>query len=365
MRAMVMTDAGGPEVLQLRELPEPTITSPSQIKVRLHAAGVNPVDTKLRSHGLFYDAQPPAILGCDGAGEVVEVGTGVTRFAVGDAVWFCHGGLGREAGNYAEYTVIEQDQAEDKPATVDWPDAAAGPLVLITAWEALFDRGRLQEGQTVLVHGGAGGVGHVAIQLAKLRGARVITTVSSAQKAAFAADLGADECIDYTQQDWVTAVNELTHGRGVQLCLDTVGPAVFRQSIPAVAHYGHLVTLLDPGSDLDLSEARVRNLSLAFTLMLTPMLRDLPEALARHGEILRLCGEWMDEGKLAVELGRTLPLEQVAEAHRLIEAGHTQGKLVLTCLVPCRHISHAHPGLHSFRHPRPSRRTHRRAGEAL
>lgn len=329
MRAMVMTAVGGPEVLQLQELPEPELGSPTQIKVRLRAAGINPVDTKVRGRGLFAGTEPPAILGCDGSGEVVAVGSGVTRFEVGDAVWFCHGGLGREPGNYAEYSVIEQDQAEAKPATVDWPDAAASPLVLITAWEALFDRGRLQEGQTVLVHGGAGGVGHVAIQLAKIKGARVITTVSSPQKAAFANDLGADECIDYTQGDWVERVNELTQGRGVDLCLDTVGPAVFRQSIPAVAHYGHLVTLLDPGSDLDLGEARMRNLSLAFTLMLTPMLRDLPEARAHHGEILRLCGEWMDEGKLAVELGRTLPLEEAAEAHRLIEQGHSQGKLVL------------------------------------
>lgn len=331
MRAMVMTDIGGPEVLQLREIDAPQIGSPTQIKVRLRAAGINPIDTKLCSHGLFYDARPPAILGCDGAGEVVAVGESVTRFEEGDAVWFCHGGLGREPGNYAEYTVIEQDQAEHKPATVDWPDAAAGPLALITAWEALYDRGQLQSGQTALIHAGAGGVGHLAIQLAKIRGARVITTVSNAQKADFVRDLGADAVINYRQEDLLESVNALTDGQGVDLALDTVGPAVFRQSIPAVAHYGSLVTLLDPGADLDLGEARMRNLRIAFTLMLTPMLRDLHAARAHHGEILRVCGEWMDEGRLSVELAQTLPLEQAAEAHRLIEQGHAQGKLVLRC----------------------------------
>ncbi len=331
MRAMVMTDVGGPEVLQLQQLDEPQIDSPTRIKVRLHAAGINPIDTKVRSRGLFYDARPPAILGCDGAGEVVAVGEAVTRFEVGDAVWFCHGGLGREPGNYAEYTVLEQDQAEDKPATVDWPDAAAGPLALITAWEALYDRGGLQPGQSVLIHAGAGGVGHLAIQLAKIRGARIITTVSGAEKAAFVRDLGVDAVIDYHEQDLLAAVDDLTGGKGVDLALDTVGPAVFRQTIPAVAHYGSLVTLLDPGPDLELGEARMRNLRIAFTLMLTPMLRDLRDARAHHGEILRVCGEWMDEGRLSVELSQVLPLEQAAEAHRLIEQGHTQGKLVLRC----------------------------------
>jgi NADPH2:quinone reductase len=329
MKAVQMTAQGGPEVLVYGEVPEPQIDSPTQIKVRLAAAGINPVDTKICSRGLFYGAAPPAILGCDGTGEVVAVGPEVRRFAVGDRVWFCHGGLGREPGNYAEYSVLEEDQAEFAPSQVEPIHAAAGPLALITAWEALYDRGRLQEGQTVLVHAGAGGVGHLAIQLAKLRGATVITTVSSHDKAELVRSLGADEVIDYRQQDLVGAVNDWTQGRGVDLVLDTVGPAVFRASIPAVAHYGTLVTLLDPGSDLDLSEARVRNLSLAFCLMLTPMLRDLPEARRHHGEILRVCGEWLDAGQLRVVVGDSLPLAQAAEAHRRVQAGHTTGKIVL------------------------------------
>ena len=180
-----------------------------------------------------------------------------------------------------------------------------------------------------MIHAGAGGTGHLAIQLAKLRGATVITTVSSPEKADFVRALGADEVINYREDDLVTAVADWTRGRGVDLCFDTVGPEVFRQSIPVVAHYGTLVTLLDPGTDLDLDEARTRNLTLAFTLMLTPMLRDLPEARAHQGEILRVCAEWMNEGKLRVVVGDSLPLEQAAEAHRRIEAGRTLGKLVL------------------------------------
>jgi NADPH2:quinone reductase len=329
MKAVTMTALGGPEVLSYGEVEEPEIRSPSAIKVRIRAAGVNPVDTKIKSRGLFYGAVPPAILGCDGAGEVVAAGAQVGRFKVGDQVWFCHGGLGREPGNYAEYAVLEETEAEFKPAKSDYVEAAAAPLGLITAWEALYDRGRLCDGQTVLVHAGAGGVGHLAVQLAKLRGARVIATTSPGPKAELALELGAERVIDYRSEDLVAAVNDWTRGRGVDLVLDTVGGAVFRASLPAVAHYGTLVTLLDPGTDLDLSEARVRNLSIAFTLMLTPLLRDLPEARAHHGEILRVCGEWMDEGRLRVVVSDRLPLAEAAEAHRRIEAGHTTGKIVL------------------------------------
>jgi NADPH2:quinone reductase len=207
--------------------------------------------------------------------------------------------------------------------------AAAGPLVLITAWEALFDRARLQAGQTVLIHAGAGGVGHVAIQLAKSVGARVFTTVSSPAKAAFVEGLGADAAINYSAEDFVEVVDRLTEGRGADVVLDTVGTEVFQQSIPAVAHYGDLVTLLDPGSDVSWKEARNRNLRIAFTLMLTPMLRDLPEARAHHAQILAECGKLIEAGRLQVQVAQILDLEQAVEAHRQIETGHTQGKLVL------------------------------------
>lgn len=331
MKAMVMTAAGSPEVLELREIAEPVITGPTQIKVRLRAAGVNPVDTKIRSRGLLFPgAGLPAVLGCDGAGEVVAVGARVTRFRVGDAVWFCNGGLGRDQGNYAELTVLDEGLAEHVPAGLGFEEAAAAPLVLITAWEALCGRCCLREGQTVLVHAGAGGVGHVAIQLARLWGARVATTVSTPAKGAFVRSLGAEEVIDYRVQDVGAAVAAWTGGRGAAVVFDTVGPAVFQASIPAVAHYGRLVTILEPGPDVDWKEARARNLTVSFVLMLTPQLFDLHDARGAQVDILRQCGEWLERRELRIEVAQTFPLAKAAEAHRLIEAGHVQGKLVLT-----------------------------------
>jgi NADPH2:quinone reductase len=329
MKAILMTAVGGPEVLEYSELPVPEITRPEQVKVRLRAAGVNPIDTKVRSRGLFR-GELPAVLGCDGAGEIVEVGEAVTRFRPGDAVWLCHGGLGLPPGNYAEFTVVEQEHAEPKPATIGFEQAAAAPLVMITAWESLVTQGRVREGQTVLVHAGAGGVGHAAIQIAKLQGARVVTTVGSRENAEFVRELGADEVIRYRDEDFVARTLELTGGQGADLVYDTVGPDVFRRSIEATAHFGSLVTLLDPGAGIDWKEARIRNLGIHFTLMLSPWLRDLKDHWRRQNAILRRCGAWMEAGRLKVEVGTILPLAEAAQAHRLIEQGHTRGKIVLT-----------------------------------
>jgi len=328
MKAVQMIATGGPDVLQPSEIPEPAITAPGQVKIRIRAAGVNPIDTKVRSRGLFQ-GEPPAVLGCDGAGEVVETGPDVRRFAVGDPVWFCHGGLGGAQGNYAEYTVIDEAHVEPKPASLSFEEAAAAPLALITAWESLVTQARTGKGDTVLIHAGAGGVGHLAIQLAKLHGARVVTTVSSPEKAEFVQGLGADDTIDYTREDFVARTLELTEGAGADTVYDTVGPAVFSRSIEACAHYGSLVTLLDPGPGIDWKEARIRNLGIHFTLMLTPWLRGLETHWARQNEILRRCAARFDEGRLQVRLGQVFPLAGAAEAHRRIEAGHVTGKQVL------------------------------------
>ncbi|MVF23492.1 alcohol dehydrogenase [Methylocaldum sp. BRCS4] len=328
MKAILMTQPGLPDLLELRDIEEPAITEPSQIKVRLRAAGINPVDTKIRRNGLFYPNPLPAVLGCDGAGEVVEIGGAVSRFNIGDSVWFCHGGLGGDQGNYAEYTVLDERWAAPMPQSLDFEHAAAAPLVLITAWGALYDRGRLQAGQTVLIHAAAGGVGHVAVQLAKLRDARVLATVGSAEKAELAKNWGADAAIDYRQEDFAQRVNELTDGQGADLVIDTVGPDVFRHSIDCTAHFGDLVTLLDPGN-ISLQEARMRNLRIGFELMLTPMLRNLHEARDHHVEILQQCGEWIDQGVLDIHVSQVLPLEKAAAAHALIETGHATGKIVL------------------------------------
>ena len=329
MKAMLMTEIGPVDTLQLRDVPEPLITESTQIKVRLRAAGVNPIDTKIRRNGLLGPGALPAILGCDGAGEVIEVGTAVDRFQVGDRVWFCHGGLGGDPGNYAEFTVLDQRWVAPMPRTLDFVEAAAGPLVLITAWGMLYDRGRLQTGQTVLIHAGAGGVGHVALQLAKLRGARVLTTVGSTENARLARGWGADEVINHREQDFVAEVNRLTDGQGADLVAEMVGPEVFARSIGCTAHFGDLVTLLDPGP-IPLAEVRLRNLRIGFELMLTPQLRGLAAARTHQVDILRQCGELIDGGQLSLHVSRIFPLEQAAEAHRQLEAGHTVGKCALS-----------------------------------
>ncbi|MSR16289.1 MAG: alcohol dehydrogenase [Methylococcaceae bacterium] len=329
MKAILMTAIGGSDVLIEQEIAEPTLATSTEIKVHLHAAGVNPVDAKIRKSGLFYpNAKLPAVLGCDGAGEIVAIGTDVTDFKIGDKVWFCNGGLGREQGNYAEFTTIDQRWASLMP-NVNYQTAAAAPLALITAWGALFERGLLQSGETILIHAGAGGVGHVAIQLAKIVGAKVITTVSSNAKADFVKSLGADEIIFYNQTDVAAEVNRLTENRGVDLVFDTVGADVFKASIACTAHFGRIVTLLD-ASNLDLNEARMRNLSIGFELMLTPMLRDLDLERDKHVSLLKKCANFIDTEKLNIHVSHILSLTEAKNAHDLIEIGNSMGKLVLS-----------------------------------
>ena len=330
MNVIEMRETGGPAVLQLVDRPRPQLTGPADILVRLKAAGVNPVDTKIRQRGALLPDGLPAVLGCDGAGVMEEAGAEVTRFKPGDEVWFCHGGLGGPVGNYAEYIVLDNQLAQSKPLSIDFVHTASAPLVLLTAWEALHDRARLSEGQTVLIHAGAGGVGHVAIQIARAAGARVCTTVSSPEKADFANALGAEYCINYKEEDLVESIMDWTEGRGVDVALDTVGPEVFRRTIPAMAHYGDLVTILDPGPDLDLKEARNRNLRISLELMLTPMLFNLQRARTHQGEILRRCAKMIDRGDIKIHVSQTFPLAEAQKAHKLIEEGHVTGKLALT-----------------------------------
>lgn len=330
MRAVVLRELGGPDVLSVEEISEPVIEKPTDIKVKIMAAGVNPVDTKLRSRGVFTDDGLPAVLGCDGSGVVVETGEEVTLFRPGDEVWYCNGGLGGLQGNYAEYAVLDEVVCCRKPAALDFEHAAAAPLVLITAWEAIFGRARMTEERTLLVHAGAGGVGHVAIQLAKQAGIRVLTTVRSAEKEAFVSELGVDEIIRYDEGGFAERVLDLTDGRGADVVLDTVGGQVFKESIPATAHYGDMVTLLDPGTEVDWKEARNRNLRVGFTLMLTPMLRNLPQARANQVAILCDCAEMIDSGCLKIRINKTLPLERASQAHQIVEQGSMLGKMVLT-----------------------------------
>jgi len=330
MRAVVMHRAGEPEVLQIAQVPPPAIQSPTELLIRIRSAGVNPIDTKLRQRGTFFPEALPAILGCDGAGIVEAVGGAVSKFKVGDAVYFCHGGLGKQQGNYAEMTVIEEDFVALMPRNISFAEAGSAPLVLITAWESLFDRARLEAGRKVLIHGGAGGVGHVAMQLAHLKGAEVAVTVSSPAKAEFCQRLCPDVFpILYRQENFVSAIMRWTNGEGVDMALDTVGGKVFQETFTAVQVYGDLVTILAPSADTDWKTARDRNLRISLELMLTPMLTGQRQWQKHQAQILAECAQLLESGKLKVHVDRQLPLAEAAQAHRLLSRGEIMGKLVL------------------------------------
>lgn len=329
MKAVLMTAVGGPDVLHVQDIEAPTLSSSTDVLVKLKAAGVNPIDTKLRA-GFYPMENLPAVLGCDGAGIVEQCGSDVTRVKEGDEVYFFHGGLDGIQGNYAEYKVLDERFVAFKSKSINFTQAAAAPLVLLTAWEALFDRAHLTKGQTVFINAGAGGVGHVAIQLAKYIGAKVCTTVSNEEKAAFVKELGADLIINYKEQDIVEAIMEWTGGKGVDVAMDNVGGSEIQNTFPAIRHYGEMVSLLQPdNNNIDWSVARFRNISFSFEVMLSPLLFDLKEAQADQTGILEQCARLIDDEKLKIHVSDVLPLEAAAKAHRQIESGHTTGKIVL------------------------------------
>ena len=328
MKAVVMNATGTPDVLDLVERRTPGISNGDQVLVRLHAAGVNPVDIKMREG--FYNIDPlPFTLGFDGAGVIEAVGEDVTRFKPGDEVivFFCS--FGDRQGCYAEYVLTTDRSIAPKPATMSYAEAASLPLSFLTAWESLFDRGGVEAGQTVLIHAGAGGVGQYAIQLAVGRGATVYTTVGSKEKATFVKGLGAKEAILYKETSFVDAVNDLTNGKGVDATMDYVGGAIFAQSVAATRHYGRLVTLLKIAQDVDLSAARLRNQSIGFVLVLSPLIFKLIDEQTRQRGILEQISQLVANGKLRTHIHQTFPLEQVRDAHNEVAKGSTTGKVVL------------------------------------
>jgi len=329
MRAMVMTGIGDADVLQPEDVEKPGIQDDHDVLVRVMAAGINPIDTKLRGRGAYGDRKYPAVLGCDGSGIVEAVGDGVTGLAPGDEVYYCYGGIGITPGNYAEYNVVPDYAVAKKPESIGFAEAAAAPLVLITAWESLFDRADMVEDKRVLIHAGAGGVGHVAVQLAAIAGASVATTVSTEEKAALVRKLGAERVIRYRQEHVAEAVLEWTEGQGADIALDTVGGDTFTNTISAMAFYGDLVTILQVPEATDWKTARLRNLRISQELMLSPMLFGLEAGIAHQGKILSECAGYIDAGRLTIHLSERLPLEEAAQAHRLIESGGMTGKVTL------------------------------------
>jgi NADPH:quinone reductase len=330
MRAVQMTAVGGPEVLRLVELPEPEIAGERDVKVRLRAAGINPADYKQRSHGTAGGSLP-VVLGADGAGVVEGTGPAVTRFRAGDEVYFCDGGWGLTPGTYQEVKVIDERFLAAKPQRLSFIEAAAAPLVTITAWEAMHERARVAKDQYVLVQAGAGGVGHMSVQVARLAGARIATTVRPGPKMDLASSLGAQLCIDYTRDDVVGRVRGWTGTDGADIVHDTVGGKTFTACFWLTRPYGDLVTNVESRwEDTAISAMHDRNLRVSFTWMPAPSVFGWEPHRERQRKILEQAAVHFDAGELRVHVGATLPLERAADAHRTLEAGKVMGKLVLT-----------------------------------
>ena len=329
MKAVYFDKGGSADVLHYGDIATPNECGENQVLVRIKAIGINPIDCKLRAAPERFPITFPVIPGCDGAGIVEAVGTQVSHFKSDDEVYFSQPGFKGRQGTYAEYTLVDASLLALKPRTLSFEQAAAAPLVFITAWEALHDRARIMHDQIVLIHAGAGGVGHAAIQLAKQAGARVITTVSNEEKAAFVKQLGADLIINYRTQDVIAEVMRWTDSNGVDIAFDTVGPAVLQSCFRCVKPYGDVVTILQATTDTDWSEARKRNVRFSHELMLSPVLLELEQAKQHQGEILKQCAALFDDNKLTVSIARTFKLSEAATAQHFLEHNHPAGKVIL------------------------------------
>jgi NADPH:quinone reductase-like Zn-dependent oxidoreductase len=308
MLAITQDGFGGPEVLAQATIERP-VPVPTEVLVRVHATSVNPVDWKTRA-GSGVAVAEPVVLGWDVSGVVEETGPGVTRFAPGDEVYgmprFPHPGR-----TYAEYLTAPSRHLARKPGNLDHAHAAALPLAGLTAWQALVDTADVQPGQRVLVHAAAGGVGHLAVQIAKARGAYVLGTASAA-KHDFLRDLGADELIDYRTTDFADAV------RDVDVVLDAIGGEYTARSLATIAPDGILVSIRGAGTGEVRAAAAAAKVRTA-ALMVEPDHHALEQLTAL-----------VEDGRLRVEVDRVFPLAEAAAAHRLSESGRTRGKIVLS-----------------------------------
>lgn len=308
IRAAVQNSLGGPEVLEVVDIPRPE-PRVNEVLVRVHATGLNPTDWKHRANKGFVDA-PPFVLGWDLSGVIEAVGIGVARFQPGDEVYgmlpypFGH-------GSHAEYVAAPARIFSKKPVSLDHVQAAALPLVSLTAWQTLVDYANIQPGQRVLVHAAAGGVGHIAVQIAKAHGAYVIGTASES-KHDFLRSLGVDQVIDYRTEDLVEVTGDL------DVVLDTIGGETQIRSLQTLRPGGILVSTVPVGSDKLFREAEQLDVR-AVRMLVDSSNTDL-ESIA----------ELVESGQLHVTIAETFPLDRIADAHRLGETGRTTGKIVIT-----------------------------------
>lgn len=326
MKAMIITEFGGTDVFEATELPKPEAAA-GHVLVRIAATSVNPVDTMIRTMGkdLPISPEPPAVLGMDFAGTVEAIGEGVTHYAVGDEVYGCAGGLMALQGALAEYMLADANLIAHKPKNLSMREAAALPLVGITAYEGLTRAGT-KAGQKVLVHGGAGGVGHVALQLARHFGADVFATAGNDSKLALIEELGAT-AINYKTEAVTEYVAKHTDGAGFDVIFDAVGGENMANSFEAAKLNGQIastVSLLE----MDLSMVHFKGLSLHIIFMLIPMIYDQGREV--HGQILKQLAQIVEAGGLRPVLDEpSFGLADVAKAHDRLTSGQATGKVVI------------------------------------
>jgi NADPH:quinone reductase-like Zn-dependent oxidoreductase len=310
MKAIVLEAFGGIEAFQERDVPVGAV-GPRQVRVRVHATAINPLDYQIR-RGDYPDLVPlPAIIGHDVSGVVEETGASVNEFDIGDEVYYTPKIFGGP-GSYAEHHVADVDLVARKPRNIGHLEAASLTLVGGTVWEALVTRAELAVHETILIHGGAGGVGTVAIQLAKAMGARVITTARRGNDE-FVRSLGADEVIDYTSDDYVEAVADLTHGHGVNVVFDTIGGDTLARSALALADAGRVVSIVDIAQPQNLIEAWGKNAAYHFVF-----------TRQNRGKLTALTN-LVERGLIKPVIGAVLPLARIGEAHALLEGGSSRG----------------------------------------
>jgi len=316
MKAMILTSFGGPESFELREVPKP-VPQAGQVLVRVYATSINPLDFQVRRGDYADLVQLPTITGHDVSGVVEEVGPGVTSFVPGDEVWYTPQ-IFDGPGSYAEYHVASESIVGKKPASLSHLEAATLTLVGGTAWEALVVRAGLRVGESILVHGGAGGVGHVAIQLAKAIGARVFTTVRE-ENFEFARSMGADVLIDYTTEDYVEAVLRETGGRGVDVVFDTIGGDTLTRSPDALAQLGRVVSIVDIAKPQNLVQAWGKNASYHFVF-----------TRQNRGKLDELSA-LIERGQLRPHVGAVYSLADLALAHARLESPNNglKGKIAI------------------------------------
>lgn len=327
MKAVRVHELGGPEVLRYEEVeaPEPRAV---EALVEVAAAGVNYLDIYYRSgfHWGGHHQRPlPYVPGAEGAGTVLAVGPEVSEVKVGDRVAY---GISNGYGSYADLAVVPERHLVRVPETVGFQSAAAAMLQGMTAHYLTRDTYAVGPGDTVLVHAAAGGTGLLVVQMAKMRGARVLGTTSTPEKACIAEQAGADAVIDYTREDFAAAARRLTDGRGVNVVYDSVGKSTFEKSLDALAPRGCMVIYGQSSGAVPPFDTAVLNAKGSLSLnrpSLTHHTTDRAEILARAGDVL----QWIETGRLSVRVGATLPLSRAAEAHRLLASRQTTGKILL------------------------------------